>query len=484
MRVRFFLVFSFFLFSCGSVYAAFERKELGARAGGLSGSFSALSQDASAPFWNVAGLSQVQFPELQSYYTQLFSVQDLSLYGASAAVPLKWKKAGSAAIAYSHFGNNVYSEQEIYLSHGIAINDYFQVGTSFKTMLLKIDGYGSSVSVGVDLALQFQMEKRWTFATLAKNINRPKISNGQESLSQSLGAAASFLALKNLMLSSEIERGSERPINFKFGVEWTLWDIFILRSGAQTSPSRFGAGFGLWIKNVRLDYSYEHNMELSATHQITLVVPLGARDLLGAPGQRKTEKTKVFGNAVSATGASTKISAAAEPFAPEPLPEESTVGPLIDLQSASEEDLEEIPKIGTALAREIIKFRSVHGIQNWDDVLKISKMQKDTFFSLKQFCTIGTPMEESDTAPAAPSAVIAPDALAAPTEPEENLDWPRFNEFSTTDLRACGLSEITAENILRYRSKKGNFHSKKMLDRVPWMDQYSWKKLLLCVGKK
>lgn len=77
------LLFLSALFSFTPAFALFYRGGdlgVGVRAMGLSGAFVAVSDDASAPYWNPAGLAQIGQPEVMAMYGSYFNDKDRNLF--------------------------------------------------------------------------------------------------------------------------------------------------------------------------------------------------------------------------------------------------------------------------------------------------------------------------------------------------------------------------------------------------------------------
>src|SRR5579862_6685071 len=81
--VLFFMTAAFLSFPPSRADALFYRGGdlgVGARAMGLSGAFAAVADDASAVYWNPAGLVQLDRPELEGMYGSYFNDKDRNLF--------------------------------------------------------------------------------------------------------------------------------------------------------------------------------------------------------------------------------------------------------------------------------------------------------------------------------------------------------------------------------------------------------------------
>src|SRR5581483_2209037 len=120
---------SYFLF-LSPARAAFQNDGWGARPVGMAGAFTALSDDANAPLYNPAGLTQVQWNEVSAMYARLFT--GLTLYSGNdstggdtvhldesyLAYVSKNSKLGSFGLSWSNFNTtHLYREDTVTLSY-------------------------------------------------------------------------------------------------------------------------------------------------------------------------------------------------------------------------------------------------------------------------------------------------------------------------------------------------------------------------------
>lgn len=265
---------SFFLFSFMTCFlvaqesgAAFEFKEVGARAQALSGAYTALCLDASSPYWNPAGLGAVRKMEFMSFYNQLYSLKEINFFGSSFAFPTR---IGTFGMAFSQIGSPLYKEQEFYLSHGIKLVRPIYVGYSLKGMFLTIDQFGKGKTFGLDASILSYLTPALTLALSFKNLNRASMGKSEEPLPQGFLIGMANKIVPGLVLTGEIERMTPAPLIIKTGIEYGLTSSFKFRGGFSGAPLKFSGGFGLRLKKVELDYAYLSHEALLGTHTFSL----------------------------------------------------------------------------------------------------------------------------------------------------------------------------------------------------------------------
>ncbi|MBI2119133.1 MAG: hypothetical protein HYT97_05855 [Elusimicrobia bacterium] len=247
--------------------AAFEFKEVGARAQALSGAYTALCLDASSPYWNPAGLGSLKKMEFMSFYNQFFSLKEINFFGSSYAFPTNF---GTFGMAYSHLGTSLYKEQEFYLSHGIKLVRPIYVGYSLKGMFLTIDQFGIGKTFSLDAGMLSYLTPITSLALVYKNLNHAAIGENEEPLPQGFIIGMSNKSIPGLTLTGELERITFSPLTIKTGIEYEITSSFKFRSGFSGSPLKFSGGFGLKLKKVELDYAYLQHQTLLGTHSFSL----------------------------------------------------------------------------------------------------------------------------------------------------------------------------------------------------------------------
>ncbi|MBI2915845.1 MAG: hypothetical protein HYY07_03205 [Elusimicrobia bacterium] len=254
------------------VMASFEYKPAGARSQSLSGTCSAPSGDATAPFWNPAALSFLSQGEWVSFYTQLFSLKELRYGGTAIAVPTKMGAFGSS---YSQFGFSQYMERQMILSHSLSLSEGVWMGYSLKGLFLQIEGFGSSSAFGLDIGLNTTLSEKLRLGLFARNLNRPTIGDGGETIARSFSIGFSYQLVYGLHWMLDYERTDFKPPLWKSGLELDLNRSFFFRSGFNSPPLSISGGFGSRIGRTSFDYAYQHHLTLPGSHHFSLGFKFG-----------------------------------------------------------------------------------------------------------------------------------------------------------------------------------------------------------------
>lgn len=304
-----FLVTFIFTFLLLNLYPAFADTEqagleipvlesgVGARALGMGSAFTAISDNADAPYWNPAGLSQMDHNEITAMQTKLST--DADHYYVSYAAPfmggafgISWIQVSTGAIPQTlgnvNASNEVttlgifsYYSNAYLLAYGHNITDNLSFGITAKYLtsdmpgLVSIEGasaFGYSLTPGL---LYKPFSNLSIGLTIDELINYQKWGTDEEERAPSqtrLGLAyrTSIFNLP-LLLSGDVTQVnmSGYVAQGGAGAELTMGQI-AFRAGYVEDEVTAGAGFT--CEHVKLDYAYVTQTALTKdnVHRVSL----------------------------------------------------------------------------------------------------------------------------------------------------------------------------------------------------------------------
>ena len=256
-------IFVLIIFCCHtrSSDASFSNVGVGPRAIGMGGAFTAVADDAFAPFWNPAGLVQLGHAELATMRLY-YPVESVNSDLVSLAWPIP-KIPWSATLATSYLGTgetDLYQEKVLLVSYGQDLYDWIKlplaVGISVKKLIVNYENYdpmdplfrisdrasGFSVSSG----LIFQYSPNLKLALVFDNISSSNLSINQEEESDQNSNSANigrrfgltWTSLSHsLLVSAEIAHEkftqSVSVIQPRIGIERWFWKWVAVRAGVN-----------------------------------------------------------------------------------------------------------------------------------------------------------------------------------------------------------------------------------------------------------
>jgi hypothetical protein len=263
---------------------------VGARALGMGSAFTAVADNADAPYWNPAGLGFINKQEITTMQTRLST--DTDHYYVSYVNPafggvlgISWIQVGLGNIIQTSSEVDVHNEVQninvfsyfsnaYLLSYGKEINERLSVGVTAKYLtsdMFQVQGgqaSGYSVSPGVLIKLsKFRIAlklddiiNQQTWGTGAVEQVPPKLRIGLAYQSPNPGLFA-------VDISQTISPGYAPAVSA--GYEWNERGMS-LRTGYTEGGFTAGAGFA--IQHARVDYAYVNQRALSKdnVHRISL----------------------------------------------------------------------------------------------------------------------------------------------------------------------------------------------------------------------
>ena len=362
----------------GNNYGAAEylRQGAGARASGMGGAFAAVADDATAGYWNAAGLSQMELNEYQAAMQYAFLPNDMSTSFLSYA--FLWPGIGNCSVAWMNFSvgsietrdenanllpPTSQSQNAFFLSYGRHAYEWVKglsLGASLKVLYDSVAD-SSATGMGVDLAALWQPVLYWDHTV---GINVQNLFQGlywQGGYDPSLvnvkfGTALKFLRsdeelyFNHLICAVDLEFSEYDRFNVRTGVEyWYLRDLGV-RAGYNGQEITAGASYR--PENYEIDYAFHYGLAEYAgnQHRLSLMLRFGAGDNSNAHAAPSPESAAIS----KALEASEAIQAPNSANV-EPVPEV----PTEDIPA----DVLEVQRLGGRPAKVILNKGSEQGIR-------------------------------------------------------------------------------------------------------------------------
>lgn len=272
----------------GGEAGAFLKMGAGARALALGKAYVALADDATASYWNPAGLTQLKGRNLYLMYGEPFDkISGIGYSLAGYAQPTTWGSIGASLIYLSvdgleeansnggptghEFGDK---EMALLLSYGKEINPALSLGATLKGISQEIDSDKDS-GFGLDVGLLYRPTTQLAklkVGIVLQDLVRANIREEKMPLRLRLGVASYLLRDDRLRLSIGADLAADRSVKGHVGAEYEFLKNLSLRAGYSTDNEEITGGLGFKIKQFCLDYAYGSHNDLGATHRVSLGV--------------------------------------------------------------------------------------------------------------------------------------------------------------------------------------------------------------------
>lgn len=260
---------------------------IGARALGMGKAYTALSNDATAIYWNPAGLALQDKFQIYGMHSALFMDTQFD-YVAGVAPTLDYGTFGFGVLTLSSEGfeqRSMLNEElgefgmrdlATFISWSKELSQGISVGINYKLISQKIFDV-SGIGHGVDLGFKKRMFDRLELGLMFTNLIKPKIKLVNQAevfpMQFRFGAATRFMDDK-LTISSDVAKiAGWGSTHLNFGVEYQALNYVALRSGME--EGRFTVGVGFNFRQTGIDYSSARFSELGTNHRFAVNYTFG-----------------------------------------------------------------------------------------------------------------------------------------------------------------------------------------------------------------
>lgn len=286
------------------------RLGVGARALALGNAYVAVPYDATAIYWNPAGLDHIQYKNVSLFYTNLLAGTGSQYYFLGYVHPtINFGTLGVGVIGIGTGdileadenavpgGRASYGSYQLLFSYGKQLNFYKDVAVglnlkinhdNYSGFVLSPDIGTSATGIGVDVGLLYRPEFNnlilsglslgLTIQNLIGSRLKMETDTDIHPLNVRLGLAKPILRNEwgnQFTIFLDFEQGQKNDFEYHFGTEYVFQDLAMLRAGMNNNQLSFGAG--AVFHNFQLDYSFGKfaENEISASHRISFTIKIG-----------------------------------------------------------------------------------------------------------------------------------------------------------------------------------------------------------------
>lgn len=273
----------------GDTGLAFLKIGVGARAAAMGEAYVAVAQDASAAYWNPAGLAIA--PDIEVHVTHNEWISDVRYEYVSAVRGMRGH-ALAGQVALLHMGqfdgrdaNGELTESfRAYdfmagASYGRRLTRSLEMGVTGKVIYEKIQSYTATGFAG-DAGIRYRTPIRGlTLAATATNLGpEMKFENDSFTLPVAARFGAAFRTrklLEGFLLATDFRFPNDNEVQGHIGAELQVHEMIALRGGAKLNYDEEAGSMGLGIhyQNYEFDYAYtpfSSESELGDVHRISI----------------------------------------------------------------------------------------------------------------------------------------------------------------------------------------------------------------------
>lgn len=260
------------------------------RPAAMGEAFCAVADDASALYWNPAGLAQLKRPEV--LFTHMNRLVDTRFFDLSYAQPLggggvigagvfslymedtRRDSAGNTTGSFMNYNNY------LLLAYARRLSAGFSAGVAGKVVYNKLDDYRSG-NAAFDVSGLYALSGALSLGVSLQNISaRSRLFRNIETVPFNVKAGvAGVFFKKRVTLAADMNFPADSRPSAAAGAEYRVFEGLAMRAGYKYKFQRtrlggmngFSAGCGLKHKAYRLDYAFSPYGNLGDTvHRLTL----------------------------------------------------------------------------------------------------------------------------------------------------------------------------------------------------------------------
>ncbi len=281
----------------GGQPGAFLQYGVGARALGMGGAFYAVADDATAAYWNPAGLAYLQRKEITTMQATLFAQTAFTYMGYANPTTTRgtfalgitqltstgfekvnavFDPATGEPTSITKAGSFADTQRAIALSWGREATETMAFGLSVKQVSRQLDSSSDS-HLALDIAAMRIMGPNYHMALGVQNVFNKAGGDTADRLPVILKIGNSVRAFKErLILGFDIQKSQTADLNWRFGGEYWAARWFAFRFGILAAPQiqETDFGFGLRFRRLQLDLAQGIH-ELGASTRMSVTFRFG-----------------------------------------------------------------------------------------------------------------------------------------------------------------------------------------------------------------
>ncbi|MDD5529936.1 MAG: hypothetical protein PHX21_07895 [bacterium] len=252
---------------------------VGTRAQGMGGAFVGVADDASATYWNPAGLGKLEDGEARFMHWLPDELQNVSIewFGLSypftlvnpQGIGISWLRKGASLEQGRDTITTSMSENTYSFSYGFSLVKKLIVGVTANRFSIN-SNIGSSSGVGIDAGLLYVLNPYVKMGFIARNLSA---NLGDENFlpTYRTGIAIGtqkFVIVTDVSTKDRVNGKDNITFHYFGGLEIKIIPQFAVRIGYNDN-NPINAGIGVNIKNVLIEYAYSNATTIKKTEGLT-----------------------------------------------------------------------------------------------------------------------------------------------------------------------------------------------------------------------
>jgi len=255
------------------IYASHDIFPTGAKSAAMANA-SVTNRDIWCAFNNQAGLAEIRNFTAGVIYENKFLLKELGTKAGVFAIPVN---TGTFALSFSQFGFSLYNENKAGLAYAMALGKNFNAGIQIDYLLTQLaENYGRKGLFTFELGLQAKLsEKMFMGAQIFNPLNIKLTDYVEERIPSYIRFGITYIFSPALNVIAEAEKNINNKPIIKMGIEYEMIKNIYIRTGIANNPSVFSFGFGVNLKNLKIDFGTSRHNTLGYSPALSLLYSFG-----------------------------------------------------------------------------------------------------------------------------------------------------------------------------------------------------------------
>ncbi|MCB0777451.1 MAG: hypothetical protein KDB99_14155 [Chitinophagaceae bacterium] len=233
------------------------------------GAYSIRHNDILSVTANAASLAQLNDFAAGVYAERRFLLNELNNYSFVAGLPTS---SGNFAIGADYSGFTEFNETKLGLAYARKLGSKVDIGARFNYNGIRIAGYGNDAAVSFETGVILHLTDQLHTGVYVSNPVGGKFGKDQqEKISSVYSAGFGYDASEKFLLSVEIQKEEDQPVNVNAGMQYKFIPQLMARLGVSSATSSLWSGVGILFNSFRLDVSASFHQQLGITPGVLLI---------------------------------------------------------------------------------------------------------------------------------------------------------------------------------------------------------------------
>ncbi|MCR4849133.1 MAG: hypothetical protein K5920_09850 [Bacteroidales bacterium] len=218
---------------------------------------------------NPAGLATMKGWHFGLYYENQWLLKETAF--KSGGLAKRVSGIGCFGLSVCQYGWSQFSQNLFSIAYARDFGPYLQMGLRADWIWLHLgEAYPDRTIPGFELGIQSQVtEKLRLGASLFNPLNSKLKTLNEDALPVVMKVGLSYQFTEDFIGQLEVEKDSQRPgVRLGGGLEYTLFERFQIRAGAQHNPNILSFGVGYLVRSFQVDIAAQMHQALGASLQI------------------------------------------------------------------------------------------------------------------------------------------------------------------------------------------------------------------------